>query len=305
MITKPALLFVLALGASSVAEAQTAVTLPGAAGEAAQAGQPAGTFSRVAAEPDQERRRAVIVAAPIETKITPGRPYSAEAVTQTVQLLSDGNRIERSSVTKVFRDGEGRTRREMYTQEGVLRSVSINDPVSHVSWSLNPEQKIARRSTINIVSPSGVRPAATGRGGGRGGMATATGEARITAPVPTPPSASGVGGAVLARQPAPDDPNVRTEDLGVQNIEGVSATGKRTTTVIPAGQIGNAQEIRIVSEQWFSDELQVLVMTRHSDPRSGETIYRLRNILRAEPDPSLFTPPADYTVQQPSIRSPE
>lgn len=68
------------------------------------------------------------------------------------------------------------------------------------------------------------------------------------------------------------------------------------------GQIGNAQEIRIVSERWFSDELQALVLTRHNDPRSGETVYRLRNILRAEPDPNLFTVPADYIVQERGIR---
>ena len=107
------------------------------------------------------------------------------------------------------------------------------------------------------------------------------------------------------RTPAPDDPNSKTDDLGQQNIEGVMATGKRTTTVIPAGQIGNAQEIRIVSEQWFSDDLQVLVMTKHSDPRSGENVYRLRNILRAEPDQTLFTVPADYTIQQRGVRRPQ
>jgi hypothetical protein len=90
----------------------------------------------------------------------------------------------------------------------------------------------------------------------------------------------------------------KKEDLGPQTIEGVTARGTRTTTVIPAGSIGNVQDIRIVSEQWFSEDLQVLVLTKHSDPRSGETIYRLRNIVRAEPDASLFTVPADYTVQQ-------
>ncbi|MGK2933761.1 MAG: hypothetical protein ACSLFE_00750, partial [Gemmatimonadaceae bacterium] len=88
------------------------------------------------------------------------------------------------------------------------------------------------------------------------------------------------------------------EELAPQNIEGVMANGTRTTTTIPAGEIGNAQDIEVVSEQWFSDELQVLVMTKHSDPRSGETIYRLTNILRAEPDPSLFTVPADYAIQE-------
>ena len=107
------------------------------------------------------------------------------------------------------------------------------------------------------------------------------------------------------RTPAPDDPNVTKEDLGIQNIEGVSASGTRTTTVIPAGEIGNTQEIRVVSERWFSDELQVLVMTRHSDPRNGETVYRLTNILRAEPDQTLFTVPPDYTVQQRGVRRPQ
>ncbi|HVL70141.1 MAG TPA: hypothetical protein VM364_22970, partial [Vicinamibacterales bacterium] len=95
------------------------------------------------------------------------------------------------------------------------------------------------------------------------------------------------------------------EDLGTQLIEGVLARGTRTTTVLPAGSIGNAQEIRIVSEQWFSEDLQVLVLTKHSDPRSAETTYRLRHISRAEPDPSLFTVPADYRTEERRVRHPE
>ena len=66
--------------------------------------------------------------------------------------------------------------------------------------------------------------------------------------------------------------------------------------MIPAGQVDNAQELKIISEQWFSDELQVLVMTKHNDPRSGESVYRLRNVLRIEPDPSLFMVPGDYSL---------
>ena len=92
------------------------------------------------------------------------------------------------------------------------------------------------------------------------------------------------------------------EELGQQTIEGVTATGTRTTTEIPAGAIGNEQPIRIVSEQWFSPELQVLVLTKHTDPRSGETTYRLTGIVRAEPARSLFDVPADYTLQESAIR---
>ena len=88
------------------------------------------------------------------------------------------------------------------------------------------------------------------------------------------------------------------EDLGQQSIEGVAANGTRTTTVIPAGAIGNEQPITIVSEQWFSPDLEMLVLTRHSDPRVGETTYRLTNINRSEPAASLFEIPAEFKVEQ-------
>jgi hypothetical protein len=92
------------------------------------------------------------------------------------------------------------------------------------------------------------------------------------------------------------------EDLGRQTIEGVNAAGTRTTWTIPAGAIGNLQPIRIVSEQWMSPDLRILVLTKHSDPRTGENTYRLQNIVRAEPDRSLFTVPADYTLKESGIR---
>jgi hypothetical protein len=40
--------------------------------------------------------------------------------------------------------------------------------------------------------------------------------------------------------------------------------------------------------------LQTLLISKHHDPRSGETIYRLTNINRSEPDRSLFEVPSDY-----------
>jgi hypothetical protein len=88
-----------------------------------------------------------------------------------------------------------------------------------------------------------------------------------------------------------------TEDLGQQVIEGVTVKGTRTTTVIPAGAIGNEQPITVTSEEWFSPDLKVLVMTKHADPRSGETTYRLTTIARGEPIPSLFELPAGVTIK--------
>jgi hypothetical protein len=98
---------------------------------------------------------------------------------------------------------------------------------------------------------------------------------------------------------------VVTENLGQQTVEGVNAAGTRSTTTIPAGAIGNLQPIKVVAEQWLSPDLQILVMTRHSDPRSGDTTYRLQNIVRAEPDRSLFTVPPDFTLKESGIREPE
>jgi len=87
------------------------------------------------------------------------------------------------------------------------------------------------------------------------------------------------------------------EDLGEQVVEGVMAKGTRTTIVIPAGAIGNEQPITVTSEEWFSPDLKVLVMTKHADPRSGETTYRLTDISRGEPDASLFDLPAGVTIR--------
>ena len=268
-----------------------------------------GGVAAASAEHKRALEQARVIAHAVETRTTTGRPYSAEAVTETLQVLGDGNRISRSSSTKVYRDSEGRSRREVLAEDGSVRSITISDPGAHASYMLDPKTKTAARAGGNIVvplrTPDGNTHTYTLK---RAGEAHATATARVAEEMVAAGRAGGRGGgsgAVMARVPAADNPNVRKEDLGSQNIEGVMATGTRTTTVIPAGEIGNAQEIRVVSERWFSDELQVLVMTRHSDPRSGETTYRLRNILRAEPDPSLFTVPPDYTIQQRRVREPE
>jgi hypothetical protein len=88
----------------------------------------------------------------------------------------------------------------------------------------------------------------------------------------------------------------RTEQLGMQNFEGVDAEGTRTVTTIPAGAIGNERPIEIVYERWYSKDLQLIVYSKHSDPRFGEQTYRLTNINRSEPDPSLFDVPAGYRI---------
>ena len=90
-----------------------------------------------------------------------------------------------------------------------------------------------------------------------------------------------------------------SESLGTQTIEGVLAEGTRSTITIGAGQIGNERPIEIVSERWFSPELKTLVLSKQSDPRFGETTYRLSNIVLGNPEASLFEVPADFQIVEP------
>ena len=92
--------------------------------------------------------------------------------------------------------------------------------------------------------------------------------------------------------------DVKEESLGERNIEGVMAQGTRTTTTIPAGQIGNDQPITSVRERWYSPELQAVVLSETEDPMSENSIYRLTNIRRGDPPPSTFWIPADYTINE-------
>jgi hypothetical protein len=263
----------------------------------------------------------------VESRITAGAPYSAEAQTESVQVLADGNRIVKKNTTRIFRDSEGRTRREQMNSNGAdADSINISDPVAGATYVLNPQTRIAFHNGVVIATPSGTAMAAVSPGG-RGSRISTTrnpdGSVTVTASeiltdaqkrerevqAATVSAGAGgrgrggAGGAVFpAGVPRLEAGQTKREDLGQQTIEGVVATGTRSTTMIPAGAIGNEQPIQIVSEQWFSPDLKVLVLTKHSDPRVGETTYRLTNIIRNEQPRSMFEVPSDYTVRESFIR---
>lgn len=232
-------------------------------------------------------------------KLVKGSPYSAQAVTEMTQVLSDGNRIVNTSSAAVYRDREGRTRREQtlkaigtFSLSGeAFQSISINDPVAGVAFVLEPHSRIARKiQGLRIDAASGERfrvRSPNGEGPAISFNTTANGPVTVR---------RGTAEAKMVEER--ERTAFRKEELGTQTIEGVNAVGTKTTITIPAGQIGNERAIEIVDEQWYSPELQAMVMTRHSDPRSGETVYRLTNINRAEPDGSLFEVPAGYTVNE-------
>ena len=236
----------------------------------------------------------------VDSKVVKGAPYSAQAVTESTRTLADGNRIRRETSAAVYRDSEGRTRRDQelgavgpFAVAGEPRkTVFINDPVTGANFVLDPRTRTARKMPPLRVM---VSPDATGATAPK--VQVRVEEDVFTAPVPAPHAAvAGPGMHEFHIIGAPD--KGATESLGKQTIEGVVAEGTRTTMTIPAGKIGNEQPIQIVWEKWYSPELQTVVLSKHSDPLVGETTYRLTNIVRGEPARTLFEVPSDYTVKE-------
>lgn len=231
-----------------------------------------------------------------EAKLVKGVPYSADVVTEMAQPLADGNKIVRTTKGSVARDGEGRTRREQmlgalgpFMTDKAPRAAFLNDPVAGVHYVLELDEKVARKmpAPMTFHGEAGARHA-----GGPGLHHVMRVEKRVMM------NGSNVEDVNAEWTTEPGGEKPKSESLGERTIEGVSAEGTRTVVTIAAGEIGNEKPIEIVSERWYSPQLQAVVLSRHSDPRYGETTYRLTNISRDEPDASLFTVPSDFTVKE-------
>jgi len=213
-----------------------------------------------------------------------GAPYSAMAVTTSTQTLGDGTKITRKIEAQLARDSQGRTRREQtsdavgpWSTNGKDHSVIIRDPVSQASYNIQPDEKNAVKIPMG---PQNFKIAFDEHHATGGQVRTFT-----------------VSGETVRVMAGPSE-KAQVEDLGSQVIEGVNVKGKRETTTIPVGQIGNDRPIQVVSETWYSEELQMVILSRHSDPRVGESEYRLTNISRTEPAASLFEVPAGYRMKE-------
>ncbi len=347
-------------------------------------------------------------------KIVKGAPYSATAITEFVQTLGDGNQIIRKNETKVYRDSEGRTRREQkletigkWTAAGdAPQMIAINDPVAGFTYSLDPRARTARKGTVafkyqsdreqrikddekrvkeiekqekerarRFEDESKTRERImTERAKAREEMLEKRAKEhekqererekkyeelrkehekryeemskervkqyeerkqeldkhyqeqikeherqfkerqeemkareqqlkeRKERMKELEKSDKKIDEQIklkdrpLKKEISAVDEKKKIEALGKKIIEGVEAEGKRSTRIIPAGEIGNRLPIEIVDENWYAADLQVQVMTKHSDPRAGVTTYRLTNISRSEPARALFELPSDYTV---------
>jgi hypothetical protein len=224
-----------------------------------------------------------------------GAPYSATVTNGSVQTLADGNRIVQTSSGTTARDAQGRSRQDTalpaignLSAANAPHLVFIQDPVAQVSYVLNLTDKTAQKLPMPPPNAAGSAAPAVANAfyiQSGGGPSTAA------APMPMPPPM-----ALQRTIVASDQDQVATEDLGSQTMEGIVVNGTRTTRTIPAGEIGNDKTISIVTEVWMSTDLKTVISSKRNDPRMGEQTFQLTNIVRAEPDPSLFTVPSDFKI---------
>ena len=257
-------------------------------------------------------------------QVVQGAPYCADAVHETVQTLADGNRIVQRQPSRQCRDGQGRTRQEVMAAG--KRNVYLRDPVAQEAWMLDVEA----RQALRLDGPLLRGPAAEGEprmwdrvlGLGRDlrdrfRPRPADGAAATAITPPPEPLRIVIGGppgadmpplpprgampppiAFHARMMAPRGPGVVTLLPG-ETIEGLVATGSRTTWTIDAGRIGNEKPIVSVREVWTSPDLGITLRSRDADPLVGEDNFRVQSVARGEPDATLFRVPADFTKVQP------
>jgi len=221
-----------------------------------------------------------------------GAPYSATMNNESIQTLADGNRIVQTTTGTIARDSEGRTRQDAalpaignLSAVGAPHLVFIQDSVAGTSYTLNLTDKTAWK---NPTPPAVIG----GRGASVGSDTFFVHTEAGMPPLPPPPPM-----IAQTKHLATDEQlEANTESLGSQTTEGVVVSGVRTTRTIPAGQVGNDRPISIITEVWTSTDLKTIVSSKRNDPRMGEQTFRLTNIVRAEPDPSLFAVPSDFKI---------
>lgn len=246
----------------------------------------------------------------VDEKVVKNAPYSGTSVTTLTQTLANGTHIVQNEQSTLARDSAGRTRREeslqnigpWSTAQAPKTLIFISDPVANVQYLLEPDSQTATK--MAFIMPDG--------GSARGQKLAAEAMTKkmviVSSGVSTSAvSASGAsapgpvvtsdGGVVSVRR-SEGQANGNVETLPDQVIEGLTVHGKRTTATIAAGTMGNDQPIVMTTETWYSPDLQMVVLSKHSDPRIGDTVTALTGVSRAEPAASLFQVPAGYTIKE-------
>jgi hypothetical protein len=272
---------------------------------------------KMEAERVAAQAKIVSIRSAVMTRTVKDAPYSATEITETSQTLGDGTRIHNETQAQVYRDSEGRTRRETSDQ------ITIFDPVAKVSYILNPKDLTARQLpmgggvfylsqngkpgtfSMKLPPPSPDLPRmkvekdVAEKGAIDSQVMTRTIMTADGGPVTIGAGPGAPGPMAATNRMWIDNKEIAAgtpESLGTQDIGGVTATGTRITTTIPLNAIGNDRPLQIVDERWYSQDLQMVVQSKLSDPRTGEETFHLSNISRVEPPAYLFVVPSNYQL---------
>jgi hypothetical protein len=219
-------------------------------------------------------------------------PFSATQIIETTESLADGNTAVKTSTSMIYRDRQGRTRRDSFS--GELSSAAgnasptmsiINDPILGFSYILDHRASLVRRAVF-VIPRSDTRDSSSNS---RRQEAAARGQV-----LPMPGASDAESGLRVGMEE--NSPGAKTEALGTRDIEGVLAEGTRISMTVPRGTIGNEQPVEIVMERWYSPTLQTVVLVKRNDPRRGGTTYRLTGIKREDPAAALFMVPRNYRI---------
>lgn len=235
-------------------------------------------------------------ATPVDGRPVKGKPFSAMAITESIQVLQDGNRIIQTMKTRQYRDAEGRTRQENLATEGAdegqVITVRISDPVAGNNWILVPGEQVALRlPRLELNSGDATAPLDV-----------------FTAAVPAPGlAATNSMGTVFLASPAEvtSPGNAVTEDLGKRVLEGIDTRGRRDIQTTPAGTIGNELPIVRVTETWRADAIESVVLMTITDPLQGNVSYALTDLELGDSPRTLFEVPADFRIVDEPLVPPE
>jgi hypothetical protein len=189
------------------------------------------------------------------------QPYTAKQELTHVQTLTDGTNIKTVEEISLARDAQGRTRRESVgTQNGdAVHSFQIFDPITQIRYTWNVGGNYPQVVTVYHQRPN-----------------------------PQP---------VVAQTPVQRYYPYTSESLPPQTIGGLYVTGIHSTRTIPAGYEGNDHDLVTTTESWYAPSVGVQMRTITDDPRSGKTTIETTDLQQSDPDPTLFQPPAGYTLK--------
>jgi hypothetical protein len=205
-----------------------------------------------------------------------GHPYSATIKETFEQKLGDGNSIHSVTRTKQARDSTGKTMSEFAVeclrgedgQPELMLNVRVTDPVA----------KESLRWQVNGMTPKVVRIS------------------HYLDSTPLTDDMAERQKMMQIHQPSRNE--FHTEKLGSKTICGMVVEGSRRVRTIPAGEEGNEQPLEVIDETWRSRELGFALMMINDDPRRGRTTIEYEALNLGEPDPALFSPPADYKIEE-------